>query len=175
MSTPTGRDGRIARLAVDAQLSVVDMLRELELVAVREGDVRDLDPLRAHSPEVSVLPMADHAVGRAYLLLDGVGERREVGVAVLLGDDDVPVRDRRELDSVAGERGCRDRDRHVPLLRADTGAVDDPGLGQTRPRWLDRWRRRWSRCSSEHLGGIEPSLPQELLVERLLFAPEEPH
>ena len=36
-------------------------------------------------------------------------------------------------------------------------------------------RRRWRRCSAEHLAGIEPSLPQELLVERLLLAPEEPH
>jgi hypothetical protein len=128
-----------------------------------------------YSPEVSVLPMADHAVGRAHVLLDGVGERREVGVAVLLADDHVPVRNRRELDPVAAERRCRDRDRHVPLFRPDTGAVDDPGLGQPRPRRVDRLRRRWRRGNSEHLAGIEPGLPQELLVERLLPAPEEPH
>ena len=151
------------------------MLRELELFAVREGDLCDLDPLRAYSPEVSLLPVADGSVGRAHLLLDRIGERREVGVAVLLADDHVPVRNRRELDPVAGERRRRDRHRDVPLLRADTGAVDDPGLGQPRLRRLDRFRRRWRRGSSEHLARIEPSLPQEPLVERLLPAPEEPH
>src|SRR6185436_19319619 len=104
--------------------ALVDMLRELELVALRERDLRNLDPLRPYSPKASLLPVADGSVGRAHLLLDGVGERREVGVAVLLADDHVPVRDRRELDPVAAERRRRDRDRSVPLLRADTGAVD---------------------------------------------------
>src|SRR2546430_1327094 len=84
-------DERVARLSIDAQLAGAGMVRELERFTVGEGDLRHLDPLCGHRPEVAVLPLRGRQVRRAQALLDGVGEGREIAVAGLLADDHIAV------------------------------------------------------------------------------------
>ena len=97
-------DRRVARLAVDAELSLAVVLgaaRSASPLATRELD--DLRSLRADRPEVAVLPRGRPHGTAARALLDRIGERRQVCVALSLLDDHVAVRERRELDLVAGE------------------------------------------------------------------------
>src|SRR5205085_890385 len=64
----------VRRAAVDAQLGDAVALRELERLGVRERELGDLDALRAHSPEVALLPRGGRLVRRRDVLLDRVGE-----------------------------------------------------------------------------------------------------
>ena len=94
--------------------------------------------------------------GGSMLLLDGVGERREIGVARLLAHDHVAVRDRRELDPFARELRRLHHGGGVPFPRADAGAVRDAGRGEYRRGRSGRRGRRFRLA--EHLCRIEARL-----------------
>src|SRR3954468_4905988 len=87
-------------------------LHVLELLAVALH-ATDVDLPRCDRPTGSLLPATDRPVRRFQVLLDRVGERREVGVALLLGHDQVAFGKCRKLDGIAGD--VRRLARHVDV------------------------------------------------------------
>ena len=171
------REGRaIARLAVDAQLAVVAVLRELERVAVREGELRDLDPLRAHAPEVALLPRGRRpgtAGSMCCSTASASGERSPspLSSSTITSPFGSVVNSTRSPVSAGAVTVIATSHSFGPTPEpSTTPALANPDFGGS-----TGCGGGGRRCSSEHLAGIEPSLPEELLVERLLLAPEEPH
>ena len=141
--------------------------------SVRPGSAARRRP-RGRRPAAS--PTARYGGSIFFSTASASGERSASPLSPL--DDHVAVRERRELDLVSREVGRRDRHDGVPIAvargRRSVGRVSRRSEPQ-RLDWVERRRGRRRRRIAEHLRRVEPRLAQELLVQRLLPAAEEPH
>ena len=156
------------------------VLREIDLVSLGgEGD--DLDPAGGNRPHVIALADGLSPVGRLDLRLDRIGQGREVGVPLLLVDDQRTVGERDEANFVTADTRClggdddvpaaRARRRHLPreALERDQRAIAVPLLFEVgRVMELLGLGRAFVRALVRR--AVEPGLAQQLLVERLLPA-----